>query len=106
MLAYATRLKSGVIEACEFFLPGGPTGTVKDGEIQDADTRAAGGERPWPAGAGSCWAGFAYFSYLMLNTEELFLPKSGRRNCRNFLQLLYTAGTYQIVHAPAAPESK
>jgi hypothetical protein len=40
--------------------------------VQDADTRAAACG-PWPAGGGSCWAGFAYFSYLMLNTEELFL---------------------------------
>ena len=41
-------------------------------QVQDADTRAAACG-PWPAGGGSCWAGFAYFSYLMLNTEELFL---------------------------------
>ena len=91
----ATRLRSGAVEACEFFLPGGPAGVVnlpdqkqldkqqagKPQEVspgwgvQQGDTRAAA-FGPWPEGGGSCWAGFAYFSYLMLNVEELCI--SGR----------------------------
>ena len=43
--------------------------------VQQGDTRAAA-FGPWPEGGGSCWAGFAYFSYLMLNVEELCI--SGR----------------------------
>jgi hypothetical protein len=42
--------------------------------VQDGDTRCS--DYPgvsWPEGGSSCWAGFAYFSYLMLNVEELVL---------------------------------
>ena len=51
----ASGSDGGAVEACEFFLSGGPS---PFDETSEPDT-------------GSCWPGFAYFSYLLLNAEEL-----------------------------------
>lgn len=56
--AYTSPIGSqSSIAACEFFLPGGPA--VGDHTVEP-DT-------------GSCWTGYSYFSYLLLNAEELVL---------------------------------
>ena len=58
--AYTSPIGSqSSIAACEFFLPGGP----------------AAGDHTVEPDTGSCWTGYAYFSYLLLNAEELVLTK-------------------------------
>eukprot|EP01043_Picozoa_sp_COSAG02_P005783 COSAG02_NODE_159_length_32891_cov_17.822518_4_plen_84_part_00 len=56
--AYTSPVRNqSSIAACEFFLAGGPD---PGDDTVEPDT-------------GSCWTGFSYFSYLLLNAEELVL---------------------------------
>ena len=58
-MSYAARQASGEVGACEFFLAGGPD---PGDEWVEPDT-------------GSCWTGFSYFSYLLLNVRSTMLGK-------------------------------